>query len=148
MKEHLGMTYRKQNHYQTTEILTADPGRLILLLYDGAIASLRMGKEKLQAHEYEEKAQLLMKAHDIVSELLNTLDVERGGEIAKMLKSIYGYLLKRIMDSDFHKDIDAIDEVISHLVTLRETWQEIIQKSPEDATIQQNECQTEIASTI
>ena len=140
------MTNRRQNSYQTTEILTADPGKLILLLYDGAISNLRAGKEKLEENDYEGKGLLLMKAHDIISELLNTLDLEKGGEIAQRLKMLYGYLLKRILDADLKKEVRAIDEVISHLTHLREAWETIILKKSEDVPISQDEFRQQISA--
>ena len=120
------MPRTKTKSYQETEILTADPGRLILLLYDGALAFLAQGKEKLRQRDYAAKGRLLMKAHAVVSELLACLDHEQGGEIARRLKAIYLYMLKRITDADLHKQEEAIDEVRSHLASLREAWEGIL----------------------
>ncbi len=125
------MSLQKKQIYRDTEILTADPGRLILLLYNGALSFLRHGKECLEKKDYKEKGRLLMKAHAIVSELLQSLNYEQGGDIAKRLKSIYIYLLKRILDADMKQDTSAIDEVAFLLSELREAWETIILKKPE-----------------
>ncbi len=144
------MTLRnRKNTYQTTEILTADPGKLILLLYNGAILFLQQSNEKLQEKDYEQKGVLLMKAHAIVSELLGCLDEEKGGEIATRLKSIYTYMLQRIIDADIKKDFRAIDEVILLLSELREAWQQIITKNRSDeASIPMRPDKTEISATV
>ena len=137
-----------KNTYQTTEILTADPGKLVLLLYDGAISFLRQGQEKLQENDYETKGYFLMKAHDIVSELLSCLHEEKGGEIALRLKSIYTYILKRIMDGDLNKETRAIDESIQLLSELREAWQKIIVKNHNEVSTSKHPDRTEITATI
>ncbi len=117
-----------QNSYLTTEIMTADPGKLILLLFDGAINFLKQGKIYLLEKQYKEKGQQLMRGHAVVSELLNCLDKEKGGEIAIRLQAIYIYILQRITDADLKKDVGAIDECIGLLSELREAWYTITHK--------------------
>ena len=142
------MPQSKTQLYQTTEILTADPGRLILLLYDGALAFLAQGKEKLREKDYDAKGCLLMKAHAIVSELLACLNQEEGGEIAQRLKAIYLYMLKRIMDADLHKQEEAIDEVRGHLTSLREAWQQILQRQATKVPVARPEAPTRITAQV
>ncbi len=117
--------------YQTTEILTADPGRLILLLYDGALRALRAAREKLAAGQHIEKFEYFDRTENIVAELMGCLDEEKGGQIARQLKSLYAYVLKRILDANLKGDEKAIDECLRILGTLRDAWQTILQKKPE-----------------
>ncbi len=104
---------------------TADPVRLIVLLYDGAIKALRVSKEHIKNGNFEGKAKELMRAHDIIFELLSSLDHERGGEIAKNLAALYTYLLKRIMEVNVSLDFAVIDEVIAHMDNLNSSWREL-----------------------
>ncbi len=125
------MSRQHPSAYQTTEILTADPGRLILLLYDGALRALREARESLARGQHMEKFECLDRAENIVAELMGCLDEEKGGEIARQLKSLYAYVLKRILDANLKGDEKAIDECLRILGTLRDAWQTILQKKPD-----------------
>ncbi|NOY53541.1 MAG: flagellar export chaperone FliS [Deltaproteobacteria bacterium] len=138
-----------QNSYLETEVLTADPGKLILLLFDGAIHFLKQGKIYLLEEKHREKGQGLMRAHAVVSELLHCLNREKGGDIAIRLQAIYVYILQRITDADLKKETGAIDECVDLLSELREAWYAITHKSPEDSIRELTpETRTEFSATI
>jgi len=114
--------------YRKTNITTSDPMRLVIMCYEGAIDSLKLAKEKIKEKNYEKKAKAIIKAQDIIDELLCSLDLEKGGEIASNLSSLYNYMLRRILYGDVNKDIGAIDEVIRMLDELMSAWQEVASK--------------------
>jgi len=143
------MTRHPHNSYLETEILTADPGKLILMLFDGAVGFLNQGKTCLQEERYEEKGRLLMRAHAVVSELLHCLNEEKGGEIAIRLQAIYVYILQRIIDADLKKEVEAVDECVALLSELREAWYEITHKNrSESAVASSPETRPEFSATI
>lgn len=111
--------------YRQTGVMTADPKRLILMCYEGAIDCLRAAKDKLIAKDFEGKGYDLNKARDIIGELTNSLDFEKGDEIARNLDSIYNYMLRRILHADMEKDARAVDEVVGLLSELKTAWEEI-----------------------
>jgi flagellar protein FliS len=111
--------------YQQTNIMTADPKRLVIMCYEGAISNLKIAKEKYLSCEYEAKAKALQKAQDIINELLCALDFEKGGQIARNLQSLYDYMNYRITTADTKKDLKAFDEVICMLEDLKAAWEEI-----------------------
>lgn len=114
--------------YRKTNITTSDPVRLVIMCYEGAIDSLKLAKEKIEEKDYEKKAKAIIKAQDIIGELICSLDFEKGGEIANNLSSIYNYMLRRILYGDVNKDLDAIDEVIGIFSKLLSAWQEVASK--------------------
>jgi flagellar protein FliS len=120
-------------NYRRTDVITADPKRLVLMCYEGAIASLSMGKQKMINEDYEGKCRAITKAQDIINELLCALDYERGGAVAKSLDSIYNYMLRRILHADLNKDISAFDEVVNMLNELKSAWEAVF--SRQDAGI-------------
>jgi len=65
--------------YFTTDVLTADPHKLVLMCYEGAIFQLRIAKNKIAGKDYEGKAKAINKTQDIISELAGVLDFEGGG---------------------------------------------------------------------
>ncbi len=112
-------------NYQRTRIVTADPGKLVLLCYEEAISHLRMARDFALANDQEAKAKAMQTALDILHELMQSLDFERGGEIARNLKALYSYMVRRILDGDIHKDLKAFDEVIGLLEEMEEAWKTV-----------------------
>ena len=121
--------------YRETQIKTAAQGKLILMLYDGAIKFLNLAREGLLAkhRKYDEVSTNLIRAQDILSELMVSLDFERGGEIARNLFSLYMYCNRRILDGNIQKDVAPLDEVRQVLSELREAWASIADKAPGEA---------------
>ena len=111
--------------YKQTNVITADPKRLILMCYEGAISSLKTARERYVSKEYEAKAKDLQKAQSIIGELAQSLDFEKGGEVARNLNSLYNYMLRRITEGDVKRDVKAFDEIILMLEELESAWKEI-----------------------
>ena len=111
--------------YRRARVMTADPGKLVVLCYEGAIDNLKIGKQRITEKDFEARGKALDKAQDIISELLCSLNSEKGGSIARGLDSLYNYMLRRIIHADLKNDLRAIDEVIGMLTELKAAWDEI-----------------------
>jgi flagellar protein FliS len=111
------------NTYRQTDILTADPKRLVILCYEGAIQSLNLAKAKYLSKEYEAKGKAIQKVLDILGELREALDFERGGEIANHLDSLYSFMVRHILKADLKKNVNAIDQVVVMLEELKSAWE-------------------------
>ena len=120
--------------YRRTNVMTADPGKLVMLCYEGAIDNLKIGKQRIAEEDYEGRSKSLGKAQDIIGELLCSVNLERGGSIAKGLDSLYNYMLRRIIHADLKNDLSAIEEVIGMLTELRAAWQEIFNQQGGEIT--------------
>jgi flagellar protein FliS len=105
--------------YRTTNVITADPKKLVIMCYEGAIENLKIGKERLLQQDYDGKNKSFIKVQDIINELLCSLDFEKGGQVAKNLESLYNYMLRRIVDGDIKKDTGAIEEVVGRCIRCR-----------------------------
>ncbi|MCF7802886.1 MAG: flagellar export chaperone FliS [Candidatus Marinimicrobia bacterium] len=114
------------SHYKRQEIQTASPGKIIVLLYDGAIKNLNAAEAAYEAKDYERKSSAITKTQDIIVELMNALNFEQGGEIAERLQSLYTYVMRRLLDADIKKDLKAIDETRNILSELRESFAAIV----------------------
>lgn len=108
--------------YTRTNVNTADQRQLILMLYDGAIRNARKGIAKIEARDFEAAHNYLIRARQIVSELLATLRPEKAGEIGQNLKRLYVYLFQRLAEANLMKDVSLVEEAIQILSTLREAW--------------------------
>ncbi len=112
------------NRYRQTDVITADPKRLVLLCYEEAIRSLHLAKANYEGKEYEKKGKAVQKALDLISELREALDFERGGEIAKHLDGIYGFITAHILKADVRKELKGFDQAAAMLEDLRSAWEE------------------------
>jgi flagellar secretion chaperone FliS len=114
--------------YKKTQIQTASQGTLILICYDGTVNFLKKAKKAHEENDLETWHTCINKAQNVIWELVNSLNYD-AGEIAYQLDSIYNYMIRRIIDADINKNINPIDEVISHLLELRESSEKIIKKT-------------------
>jgi len=116
--------------YKETQIKTATPGKLILMLYDGAIRHLNQALEDLsKEHRYDSISNSLIRTQDIIAELMISLDFDRGGEIAKNLFSLYVFMNRRLLDGNISKDKAPLEEVKTLLTELRGAWAEVADKA-------------------
>jgi flagellar protein FliS len=120
--------------YRETQIKTAAQGKLILMLYDGAVKHLNLALEHLDSRhrKFDEVSTSLIRSQDIISELMVSLDFDRGGEIARNLFSLYMYMNRRILEGNISKDTAPLHEVRKLLIELREAWAAAADKAPAD----------------
>ncbi len=111
--------------YFEQEILSADPMKLVCLLYQGAITDVREARRQLQASNVSARCAAVTKACDILGELTQSLDLKQGGELAARLRQLYTYMLNRMVEANLQKRDEPLAEVLSLLCTLQEGWQEI-----------------------
>ncbi len=119
--------------YQAQSVLTASPGQLILMLYDGALRFLGHARDALESPEetprrIERINTNLLKAQDIVSELKACLNFE-AGDHAKNLDRLYDYHLRRLFEANLRKKVEPVIEVEGLLRELREGWAEMLRSS-------------------
>lgn len=119
--------------YRTNSILTASPGQLVLMLYDGVLKALALARD---AHGWSEdnprrlevmNAQLI-KAQQIISELQGGLNHEVGGEFSRTMQRLYDYHNRRLFEANLRKSAEPIIEVERLVTQLRDAWAEMLQK--------------------
>ena len=111
--------------YQDASVTTQSRGRLIVMLYDGAIKFLRLAIKELEAKNYEAKGRCINKALDIINELNAVLDMESGGEVAVNLRKLYMFMSRHLTDANTKSDPQMISEVITLLEELNKGWKAI-----------------------
>jgi flagellar protein FliS len=115
------------NAYKEIQIKTANQIRLIVMLYDGAIRHVNLAIDACgDGHRrYDAINSHVIAAQDILSELMASLDFEKGGVLAKNLFSLYSFMNRRLLDGNLKKDPVPLSEVKKMLGDLREAWDEI-----------------------
>lgn len=111
--------------YQQVAIGTQSKGRLIVMLYDGAIKFLKLAIQELEAKNYAAKGQYINRAQDILNELNAVLNMEAGGEIAQNLRKLYLFMNGRLSQANAKRDPQMIQEVITLLEELNQSWKAI-----------------------
>lgn len=111
--------------YQDSVVTTQSKGRLIVLLYDGAIKFMKLAIKELEAKNYEEKGRYINKARDIINELNAVLDMNAGGEIAANLQKLYSFMSNRLSEANVKSDPQMIREVIKLMEELNQSWKAI-----------------------
>ena len=111
--------------YQSQSILTAPPGRLVVMLYDGCLRFLFQSAYAMREGDRAQSRDRMRRAEAIIDELTVTLDHERGGEIASRLQGIYAFCRRHLIEATIEQDPAKIDEVSELLGELREAWAEV-----------------------
>lgn len=112
------------------EVKSADPHKLISMLYEGAILAINNAKKAIADNDISAKGTAISKAIAIINEGLNaSLDKKVGGELAKNLESLYEYMSMRLITANLKNDIAMLDEVAYLLNDLKSAWDEILQTS-------------------
>ncbi|WP_300428416.1 flagellar export chaperone FliS [Thalassolituus sp.] len=118
--------YQKVN--VTSEVLDADPHRLIQLLMEAALTRMAQAKGAIQRKDMEEKARLLGRVNEIIQTLQSSLDHNQGGDLAGNLDRLYDYMIRRIIEASSHNDTDMIDEVMGLMLEIKTGWDGIRQE--------------------
>jgi flagellar protein FliS len=119
--------YSSVNLYRTTQVSTSSPEKILLMLYDGAINFSRIALDKMEKKDIAGKGCFISKAQAIVAELMNTLNHEVGGDIARNLERLYMFLINEYIGANINNSPKALENAIRILTMLRGTWAEAIE---------------------
>lgn len=109
-----------------TSVTAADPHKLILLLYQGAMLAIGSAKNQILRKEISAKGKSISNAIMIVEQGLKaSLDINAGGELAQNLSDLYDYMTQRLLFANLKNDIDALNEVSRLLGELKGAWEDI-----------------------
>lgn len=119
--------------YQAQSVLTASPGQLVLMLYDGALKFIGLALEGFNMPDSAPRRieiinTNLQKAQNIVIELQSTLNRDAGGELAVTLDRLYDYYTRRLFEANITKKVEPLVEVERLIKVLRDAWAEMLRK--------------------
>ncbi|MEO6875352.1 MAG: flagellar export chaperone FliS [Opitutaceae bacterium] len=127
--------------YRNTAVLTASPGQLVLMLYDGVLKSLAIARDAFgrpadDPRRIETINHQLLKAQMIIAELQGGLNLEAGGEFAATLHRLYDYHNRRLLQANLRKQVDPVIEVERLIREIRDAWAEMLCKQDVPVTEQ------------
>jgi len=120
------MTYNSKvvDHYNNLNININDPYKLILILYEGALRFANFAKKAIKDNDVEKKVKYINKTIAVFEELINSLDFEKGGQIAYYLNGLYAYQMELLTKANAENNTEYIDKVIHVIKELIEAWKE------------------------
>ncbi len=127
--------YTQNTAYRKTQIETASPETLILMLYDGALRFMGQAEIAFEEKNLEQISNLLLRVQAIFAELMTALDKEKGGEIAVNLERLYVFFLEKLGEANVKKDVKPMLEIKPLVQNLRNTWEQAMQKHQTSAQV-------------
>jgi flagellar protein FliS len=125
--------------YRANSVLTASPGQLVLMMYDGALRALAQAREAFgrpadDMRRLEIINQQLLKAQNIITELSATLNLDAGdGRFAREMQRLYDYYHRRLVEANLRKQVEPVVEVERLLGEVRNAWAEMLRKQDSTA---------------
>ena len=110
--------------YSNSKIMTASPAELTLMLYEGAIKFCNIAIVAIEKQDVEKAHTNIMKTEHIIEEFQASLN--RKYPVAKEFDTVYTYLMERLREANIKKDAQILEEVLTHLRTMRDAWKEVM----------------------
>lgn len=125
------MTNYQTNAYKETRVKTAGQGKIIVMLYDEVIKELNTAIDLIDAKskQLDIVNNSILKARDIITELMVSLDMEQGGSFATQMFALYHWFNERLMEGNIRKERDPLVQVRDMMADIREAWNEIAGKT-------------------
>lgn len=115
------------DNYAKERIMNASPAQLTLMLYDGAIKFCNIAIVAVEKNQIEKAHINITKVERIIEEFRATLDFKYP--VAKDFDNVYSYIADRLLEANIKKDKEILEEVLKHLRTMRETWEEVMKRA-------------------
>ena len=115
--------------YNNNKVLTASPAELTLMLYDGAIKFCNIAIMGVEQNDIQKAHTNIRKVERIIDEFRSTLD--RKYPVAEDFDRVYVYLLQRLLEANIKKDKEILEEVNTHLRSMRDNWKEVMRLNKE-----------------
>ncbi|MCA9113907.1 MAG: flagellar export chaperone FliS [Planctomycetaceae bacterium] len=116
----------RTGQYLETQVMTATPQQLYLMVLDGAVRHSRQALDALEQNRREDAFHALSSARDFVTELMSGLRPEHAPEVTGQLQSMFASICYQLLQADIHQDAERVSRVIDALTTHREAWLEVM----------------------
>ena len=117
-----------RENYLATEVMTATPQKLQLMVLDAAIRSAERTQQHWRAEEDEEASETLIHAQQIMGELVGSLNREGDTELVKKIAAVYLFVFRSLTEANFYHDEEKLNDAIKILKVERETWRQVCEQ--------------------
>jgi len=127
------VSYAAVARYQQNDVFSMSPARRVVFLYGQTLASLRQAARYLEKSDIEQRSRCMMRASEIVGELLCSLDFEAGGEIATNLARLYTWMMSEIFEVDRLRDTRRLEKLTAIVAELHSAWNQAATQVADEA---------------
>lgn len=110
--------------YEQNSVMTASPGELTLMLYNGCLKFIRLAKLAMGQNNIQEKNKHIINAENIIREFMTTLDM--NVPISEDYMRMYDYIYRRLIEANTQNSLEILEECEDHVTELRDTWKEVL----------------------
>lgn len=118
--------------YKNSKLMTATPAELTLMLYEGAIKFANIALMAMEKKDPAKAHENIVKVEKIIQNFRDTLD--RRYPVSQDFENVYVYLLRRCHEANISKDPAIMEEILTHLRSMRDTWKEVMKKASAERT--------------
>ena len=116
------------NQYRQTSVTTATPGQILIMLYEAAIKNVKKASYCIQSGDIPGKGVAIVKTHDIINELINSLDFNVGGDVARELERLYNFIIDQLVLANRENRVEPLQTVHKVLETLLIGWKGAVEQ--------------------
>jgi flagellar protein FliS len=120
-----------RSHYLETEVLTATPQKLHLLLIEAAIRFAEQARRRWRDGDRQQAFRSLVLAQEAVTKMLGSLDLQSGSPLVQEIASVYNFVFRTLVEANRRHDEQKLDEALRVLSSYRETWQLVCRRNAE-----------------
>jgi len=123
------MDLAARDSYLETQVMTATPQKLRLMLIEGAIRFARQTLQHWEEENNEEAVDSLIHCRSIVTELVAAIKDDKT-ELTNKVTGVYLFLFQTLTEAQLRRDQKRVEDAIRVLEVERETWQLVCEKMP------------------
>lgn len=123
-RESMYQTNNAYSAYRNNSVNYASKEQLLIMLVDGASKFAKIARQAILDKDIKKTHENIIKTQNIYYELMNSLDVNQGGEWSQAMMGIYDFIVRRLTEANIKKDINIMNEVIPLIDEVRDTWNE------------------------
>ena len=142
------MTHQPAAQYLKTQVMTASPEMLQLMLWDGAIRFAEQGRQAILRKEIENSYNALLRAQKIIMEMNTSLNHDVSPELCKNMAALYTFIYRKLVEANTSKVVVHVDEALQIMKHQRETWVMLMDKLADERTSQASPTMNENADAI
>lgn len=120
------MPQRALKKYKENSITSATPEELTMMLYNGSLKFMNIGKDAIEKNDFQRKNDALLRAQQIVTELQASLNMDY--EISEEMDALYRFINEKLMEANINKSTQEIDEAMEIMREMRDAWGEVIKQ--------------------
>jgi flagellar protein FliS len=121
--------------YGAVKVTTANPGQILVMLYDGLLRFLREASDAMTARQRGRCGERISRSMAIVRQLLSDLDPTYAPELCQNLRALYLFCIQHLLSANIEQNPAKVEDVIRVLTPLRDAWVDAVAQTARRAPV-------------